>query len=121
MRKVFLFAGEWNVKDMNVETFERLKKKFQDKGYSVCSPNDIEENRNSVLGIEDLNKNEIRELLRSCDVIAILDNWTEAKSTMVQLMVAQETGIKIIYAETEKEFDFELEIKANRKTNKDSG
>lgn len=113
IKRVFIF-GSFKGEDQNYERFSKAEEKYTKLGYVVVNPHKMQSNMRN-LPEDKLILHEISQLL-SCDEISIMDNWNEAGPHIVELVVAQAIGIKMTEEETGNEFNFEMSVKATRKS-----
>ncbi len=106
--KLYICGKITGLENLNVEKFEHYEEIYKKKGYIVINPHKIKENWLEKEW-EYYMHNDIKTLIE-CDIIAVLDDWSDSKGARLEILIAQQLGKTIIYAETEEKFDYELTI-----------
>lgn len=100
-RKIYLSGKMHGVPEMNFPKFNRHAKQLRNLGYEVLNP--AENPPRSCW--EEYMKLDITNMV-TCDTVAVLDDWKNSRGARVEVKLARELGLRIIWAANLQEVEF---------------
>ena len=107
---IYISGSITGVEDLNKPKFDEAEKRFSELGYVVINPHNIKLRKNQKPIWQNYMINDIAILLKYCNKVAVLDDWSNSKGAKIEIFLAQEFGIEIIEADTLQPFNRKLSL-----------